>query len=187
MSPSPAPDAAELPGPGPEAEATFAALVEAANAREAAARASRGIWLSHHHPEDHERCLVVRGRLVCRRCFVLYPLGFSVALLTLAGGGLWPTSLDPLLIWLLCIPATVDFVGEQLGWFRYAARRQAVVTAVVAVAYGRGLGLELDDRWHPLFWGPILVFGTTWFVVSLVGRRRRQRRQMPSAPAISSP
>ena len=165
------------PTPSPDADfaARFAEAAARANEREQHARRNEGLWLSHHHPEEWDRCLVIRGRRVCRRCFVLYPLAFSIALLTLAGGSPWPPELDPWFIWGLSIPATVEFVGEQLGRFRYSARRQVAVTAVVAVAYGRGLGLELQDSWHWLFWGPILLFGTAWFTAAMVGRRRRGR------------
>lgn len=156
-------------------DALFDQVAARARQREAEREAAAGLWLSHHHPQDYDRCMVVRGRRVCRRCLVLHPLAFSVALLTLAGGSLWPEALDPWLIWGLCIPATVDFAAEQFGLVRYSARRQVVVSALVALAYGRGLGIELDDRWQPLFWGPVLVFCTLWFVLALAGRAVRRR------------
>ncbi|HET6663331.1 MAG TPA: hypothetical protein VFG94_03700, partial [Acidimicrobiales bacterium] len=29
--------------------------------------------LSHHWPDEYDRCVTVGGRKVCRRCLVLYP------------------------------------------------------------------------------------------------------------------
>ena len=37
------------------------------------------MWLSHHWPSDYDRCAVVAGRHVCRRCLVLYPLALVAA------------------------------------------------------------------------------------------------------------
>ena len=36
----------------------------------------RAVWLSHHQPDHLDRCVVVGGRLVCRRCLALWPLTF---------------------------------------------------------------------------------------------------------------
>ena len=32
------------------------------------------MWLSHHWPSGYDRCTVIAGRHVCRRCLVLYPV-----------------------------------------------------------------------------------------------------------------
>ena len=73
------------------------------------------------------------------------------------------------------MPATVDFVLEQLGVIRYSARRQVAVTLLLAPALGSGFAHELDDTWSWKFWGPVLVLSTIWFVAALAGRRRRNR------------
>lgn len=134
----------------------------------------RQIWLAHHWPDHYqERCLRVGGRHVCRRCAALYPLGFVVAALTVAGYGLWPTSLDVAMIWGLSIPATVAYCGEALGFLRYDPRWQVATTLLAALAFGRALGYELLDRWSPEFWGPIAVFGGIWFLATALAVNRR--------------
>ena len=70
------------------------------------------LWLSHHWPHDLDRCIDVRGFKVCRRCAVLYPLGLLSALV-LGAVGSWPDAVDRWLVWLLPLPAFVDFVGER--------------------------------------------------------------------------
>jgi hypothetical protein len=151
----------------------YAAKLAEIKGAEAEASAQKGMWLSHHPPELHDRCVTVAGRPVCRRCLTLYPVGFASAVLGLLGALLWPTSLDTWLIWSLCLPATVDFVGEHLGWWRYSARRQIIVTALMAVAFGRGLSFELDERWQFQFWGPVVVFCTVWFTAAVIAARRQ--------------
>ena len=142
------------------------------DASQAAAR--RMLWLSHHWPEHHaERCIRLGRWPVCRRCGALYPLGFAVAFAMALGWRLWPESWDPLAIWLLCLPASVAFVGEMLGWFGYSARWQMAATVLAALAFGTALGYELTERWSSEFWGPIAVFGGLWFFASFIGHRRR--------------
>ena len=163
----------ELP---PEAEAELQALMAQQRTRREAedqARAARkNLWLTHHWPGEYERCAVVGRRHVCRRCLVLYPIALAVAIASLGGLPPWPERLDVWFIWLLCVPATLDFLAEKLLTVPYSPRRQVVVTALVAVAFGRGLAHEIDDRWSGLFWGPVLVFGGIWFAAALFRAQR---------------
>ena len=158
-----------------------AAFAEVAARREAEARsrdadraARRALWRTHHWPERYDRCATVGRFHVCRRCTWFYSIAFVVAALGLAFDvSPWPASWDGTMVWLLSIPATLEFVGGELGLYRYDARRQAVVTAILAPAVGRGIAAELQDQWSGLFWGPVLVFGTTWFVFAVIGWFRR--------------
>ena len=158
----------------PVARRRFDAALDAIAAREARRRAERALWHAHHWPDEYDRCVTVRGRPVCRRCLTLYPLALFTAVLSLAGVVLWPSALDLWLIWGLCLPATLDFVLEQLRVVTYSARRQVITTALLAPALGRGFGHELADRWTAEFWGPVFTFCTIWFVATTIGRMRRQ-------------
>lgn len=110
---------------------------------------------------------------MCRRCLTLYPVALTVMLLSLAGiASPWPADLDPWFIWLLCVPATVDFLAEKSDRVAYSPRRQVMVTAMVALALGRGLAHEIDARWSWHFWGPVLVFGSIWFAAALAKAQR---------------
>jgi hypothetical protein len=152
----------------------FQARVALMRARDAERRGRRNLWLAHHWPEDYgERCVVLRGRPVCRRCASLYPLGFLMALLALVVGPPWSPAWDPWPVWILSVPATVAYVGESLGWFRYSARWQVFTTLLAAVAFGRALGAELADPGQSIFWGPIVVFGGIWFAATVAAHRRR--------------
>lgn len=164
----------ELP---PEAEERLRQLRAAQAARreqeDAERRARRGLWLSHHWPDEHHRCATVGGRPVCRRCLTLYPIALVTAAAGLAGFVPWPDAADVWLIWLLCVPATLEFLLEKLRGVPYHPARQIAVTALVGVALGRGLALEIDDRWSWSFWGPVIVFGAIWFTAALVEAQRR--------------
>jgi len=163
------------PGDGLAAGEEFDRAVEAIAARRATERSRESMWRTHHHRDQYDRCVVIRGRHVCRRCITLYPTSLTVAALSLAGVVLWPVQYDLWLIWGLCLPGTVDFALEQAGVVRYSARRQVWVTVLVALALGRGFAYELDSRWSWEFWGPVLVFGATWFAAAVIGSRRSGR------------
>jgi hypothetical protein len=156
----------------------FTAKIAEIEQRNSTDRARREMWLAHHWPDHYERCVVIGGRHVCRRCLVLYPLTIAVAVAAVAGVLLWPRRFDPELIWLVSIPGTLEYVAEQLGALRYRARRQMIATALTAIPLGRGMSYEFEHRWSWYFWGPLLVFGTIWFVATIIGRRTRMRASL---------
>ena len=163
-------------------DALFEARAASVRARHDERLARRRLWLSHHWPAHYaERCATVGGRPVCRRCLALYPLSILVAVLALVVGPPWPAPWDPWPVWLLSLPATVAFVGEALGWFRYSVRWQVGTMLVAAVAFGRAWGAEMGDGGQAMFWGPIAVFGGLWFAASAVGHVRRTRTGRPTA------
>ncbi len=134
------------------------------------------MWLSHHFPDEYDRCVRMGRHHVCRRCIVLYSISLTVAVAVAAGARLWPTRFDLWIVWLACLPATVEFALEQAGRIRHHPLRQSILTGILAVAFGRGLGAELQDRWDWLFWGPILVYGAIWGGSAILGHRRRSVR-----------
>ncbi len=157
-----------------DVDAAFAEVAARRQAEDDHMAARRALWRTHHWPERYDRCVTVRGVHVCRRCTWFYSIAFTVAALGLIFGiSPWPDAWDWPLVWLLSIPATLEFIGGELGLYRYDARRQAIVTAILAPAVGRGIAVELQDQGSWTFWGPVLVFGTTWFVFAVIGWFRK--------------
>lgn len=141
----------------------------------------KNMWLAHHWPEHYaERCVKLGGRHVCRRCFSLYPLGILVAVLSTRGITPWPASLDPAAIWILSIPATIAYCAEALNLIGYSAKVQVSTTIIAALAFGRGLGYEFEQRWSSEFWGPICFFGLVWFMFTAAGMTIRRAKQNQS-------
>lgn len=157
-----------------EVDAAFAEVESRRAVADAHHAARRALWRTHHWPERYDRCLTISGAHVCRRCTWFYSIAFAVAAIGLAfDASPWPQAWDWPLVWILSIPATLEFIGGELGLYGYSARRQAVVTAILAPAVGRGINAELRDQWSWTFWGPVLVFGTIWFIAAAVGWFRR--------------
>ena len=128
------------------------------------------LLLSHHPPEQYDRCIQV-GRLhVCRRCAVLYPVAFLVTGLSLAGIR-WPAAWDSNLLYLLPLPVTLEFVLERFRALRYHAGRQMLLTLIAAPALGRGFARYLVAPTDRLFWSMVVLFGGACLFALLATRR----------------
>ena len=114
------------------------------------------LW-THHWGDQHERCAHVGGRLICRRCLVLYPV--TVLVLLLSRFGLrWPDSLDTVLLFALPLPLVIDFVSEHIGFTRYSPRRQVATTMLGAIALGQAFSRFLDQNSDPKFWAMVTSY-----------------------------
>jgi hypothetical protein len=128
-------------------------------------------WLTHHVVEQHDRCAQVGSTLVCRRCLATYPVSLTVMALSLAGVH-WAGSLDPVLLWAMPAPAIADFVAEHFGLVRYHARRQVLLSAFGAIAFGRGLGRYLRLPSDRLFWSVSVVYSLVMVAAVVVNLQR---------------
>ncbi len=166
-------------------DAKFAEVAERRQAEKAAEDAHRvayrNLWLSHHWPHRYDRCTTIRGRHVCRRCLWFYIVAFATLAAAPLGISPWPTAWDPMFVWILSIPATIDFVVGELGSLKYDARRQVIVSSLLGLAVGRGFYAELLMRGSTTFWGPVLVFGSMWFAAAVVAWMNKRGQYRESA------
>lgn len=157
--------------PGAEAFERRLAEIQAERAQDPVADTS--MWLSHHYPDGYDRCAVIAGRHVCRRCLVLYPLAL-VAGIAISVGSWWSHAWDPWVLWLGPLAGTVEFVLDNLRLVRYSPVRQVVLSAGGAVAAGVGYVRYLDDRTDPLVWRVVAVYTTICVLGVVVGVLRRR-------------
>ena len=136
-----------------------------------APRTSR--WLAHHGPDHVERCTVVAGRHVCRRCAVLYPVAAATAVVVALLVGVTPTWWTAAAIWLLPVPMVLDWTMEHLGLARWSPRRQVVVTAIGAPSLGLALLVHAGRPFAPVAVWPVLVWSGACLAVAVGGAGRR--------------
>ena len=74
-------------------------------------------------------------------------------------GSAVPTTLRNVVVWLLPLPALADYVAETVGGRPYAPRRQAVATAVAAIAIGAGLAWEVAAPEDVSVWTMLACYG----------------------------
>ena len=171
-------------------DAKFAEVAERRRAEQAVIGADRvayrNLWRTHHWPHRYDRCTVIRGQHVCRRCMWFYVVAFATLALAPLGVSPWPAAWDTTLVWILPVPATIDFVLGELGSLKYDARRQVVVSALLGLAVGRGFYAELLESGSTTFWGPVAVYGSMWFSTAVVAwmNKRGQYREDRSAEGV---
>ncbi len=130
------------------------------------------LWLTHHHDDQLDRCAVVAGHHVCRRCLWFWPATAAFVALTLAGLR-WPDAADPALLALLPVPVVVEWWCEQLDLVRYSPVRQVTLSLLAAPAVGVGLARYLESPGDWLFWTVVAVYAVVCAVpVALRWRRR---------------
>jgi hypothetical protein len=133
------------------------------------------LLLSHHPPSQYDRCLRIGRHHVCRRCAVLYPLAFAVAIASLAGLH-WPEPWDRVLLYLLPLPVTLEFIVERLGGLRYHAGRQMTATLLAAPALGRGFARYVAHPSDRLFWSMVVLFGGSALIALVLTAGRGGQR-----------
>ena len=152
-------------------DAAFAARL--AEMAPAAPPADTPMWLSHHWPSGYDRCAVIAGRHVCRRCLVLYPLALVTGI-AISAGSWWPSGIDALVLWLFPLPGVIEFVLDNLGAIRYSPVRQMILSAFGAVAAGVGYVLYLHDHTDRLVLSVVAVYTTVCVLAVVAGTRRRK-------------
>lgn len=132
------------------------------------------MWLSHHWPGQYDRCAVVGGMHVCRRCLVLYP-GALVAGVAVSIGSWWPHDLDPWVLWLGPLAGVIEFVLDNLGIIRYSPRRSVILSAGGAVAAGIGYVRYLWNTTDRLALSVLAVYTAVCLAGVIAGAVRRSR------------
>jgi hypothetical protein len=129
------------------------------------------MWLSHHFPEDYDRCVRIGRSHVCRRCLALYPLTFVVMVVALATGAVLNGPAITAVMIVTPLPAVVEFVLEHRGVLDYRPGRQVAVTLLLAVGLGLGLARYLRHPADVVFWTVVVVYGGVCILAALSGRR----------------
>lgn len=128
------------------------------------------IWLAHHWPDQYDRCVVVAGRHVCRRCLVMYPVAFVVAALSVGGLQL-ASPWSQLALVVLPLPALVEFVGEHRRAWGHRPGRQAAFAGLQGLGMGVGFGRYLEDPADPWFWAVGITYSAVALVAALTAPR----------------
>jgi len=130
------------------------------------------MYLSHHWPEDYDRCAVVGGLHVCRRCLVLYPVAFVTGV-AISLGSWWPDGIDPWVLWLFPLPGVIEFVLDNVGVIDYEPKRQMWLSGAGAIAAGVGYSRYLEDTFDSTVWAVVAVYTTICVLGVIIGHRRK--------------
>jgi uncharacterized membrane protein len=96
-------------------------------------------WLSHHHPDELDRCYSFAGLHVCARCLGTYPVLFAVFFAQFALRAPLSFGSEVIFVVALTLPALADWA---YGRFKPQAGTNAVRT-LTGIALGVALGRTL--------------------------------------------
>jgi uncharacterized membrane protein len=119
--------------------------------------------LSHHTPEQYDHCWwlpMVGGRSVpvCARCTGVYPVALVLLTLQLLGRFSLAAT-DSWLVVVLPLPAVVEFLGEQFGFWRGSNLVRIGTGLPLGVALSRLFVRYFAHPADPVFWGIVAVYG----------------------------
>lgn len=133
-------------------------------------------WLSHHHPEEWNRCYRFGQVHVCARCLGTYPtLVVAVALQFALGAPL----VYPLDLWLgvlLVLPATLDWAWGRFHPGRFGNLWRTSTGVLLGLGLGRSLYVHLQRPLPPVLLAQLLGVTTVVVPVILLAWLRRGRR-----------
>jgi hypothetical protein len=128
--------------------------------------------LSHHRPEEYDRCYRVGPLRLCARCSGLYPT-LAVMLVLQHCGFLGEPRLEWVLLYLLPLPALWSWARRRL-WGIPGSNPMATCTGVMlGIALGRGLYRHLVNPCSPQILLQFLGLAASVVTVELLRRRRR--------------
>ena len=110
---------------------------------------------------------------MCRRCLVLYPAALLTALMVAVLAPGTPGTLAVALMWMLPIPAVVDWTLEHLGVVAWSPRRQVGVTLVAAPALGIALAAHADRPFTHTAVIPMAFWTLVCLTAAMAGAERR--------------
>ena len=132
------------------------------------------MYLSHHWPFQYDRCAVVGGLHICRRCLVLYPLALVTGI-AISIGSWWPHGVDAWVLWLFPLPGVIEFVADNLGVIRYSRVRQMILSGAGAIAAGVGYTRYLDHSTDHLVWSVVAAYTAACLAAAITAGLRRGR------------
>lgn len=132
-------------------------------------------WLSHHPPEEYDRCYRLGGLHVCARCLGVYPTLFVALVIGFAVRAPTEHPLDLPVVLGLTAPATLDWA---FGRFRPHALSNAWRTAtgvLLGLALGRSLFIHLQRPFPAVLLAQLALVTAIVLPVILATYRSRPR------------
>jgi len=131
--------------------------------------------LSHHHPDQYDRCYQLGGLRLCARCLGTYPVLVLALALQLAAHAPLEHPLDVLLGVALVVPATLDWAFGQFHPHRFSNPWRSATGALLGIGLGRSLYIHLQRPWPVVLLAQAAVVTLVAFPVILTAYRRKSR------------
>jgi uncharacterized membrane protein len=132
-------------------------------------------WLSHHHPEELDRCYRIGRLYVCARCLGTYPVLFATVALQLVFRAPLAHPWDLPVGLALIAPATGDWAFGRFHPHRFSNLWRTATGALLGLGLGRSLFIHLHQPF-PVLLGVQLLGVTAVVVPVILATSRRHGR-----------
>lgn len=133
-------------------------------------------WLSHHPPDEYDRCYRFGSLHVCARCLGTYPVMFAAIALQLKLRFPLEHELDFIAVIALTLPATIDWAIGRFNPHRFSNVWRTATGVLLGLALGRTLFIHLQRPFPPVFLAQGVVVTVVALPVILASYRRKPRR-----------
>ncbi len=133
-------------------------------------------WLSHHPPEELDRCYRIGGIHVCARCLGTYPVLFGAIAWQLSQR--WPLAhpLDVPVAVALVLPASLDWAFGRFQPHRFPNAWRTFTGLLLGLGLARSLFIHLQRPFPLALLAQALVVTGVALPVILTAYRRKRRR-----------
>lgn len=132
-------------------------------------------WLSHHPPEELDRCYRFGSVHLCARCLGTYPVMFAVIAVQLALHAPLEHPLDLPLCVALVLPATIDWAIGRFQPHRFSNLWRTSTGVLLGLGLGRSLFIHLQRPMPPALLAQAIVVTGVSLPVILTAYRRKRR------------
>lgn len=133
-------------------------------------------WLSHHGPDELDRCYHVGAFHVCARCLGTYPVLLLAIVLQARLRAPLSWSWDLAFCVAMVLPATLDWAYGRFFPHRFSNLWRSFTGALLGIGLGRSLFIHFQQPWPaPLLAQALVVTGVTFPVILLAYLRNRRR------------
>ena len=132
-------------------------------------------WLSHHPPEELDRCYRVAGVHLCARCLGTYPVMFLAMAAQIALRAPLAHPLDVAGCVALVLPATLDWAYGRFHPHRFPNAWRTATGILLGLGLGRSLFIHVQRPMPPALLAQALVVTCVALPVILTAYRRNRR------------
>lgn len=133
-------------------------------------------WLSHHPPDELDRCYRLGAVHVCARCLGTYPVMFAAIVAQVALRFPLEHPLDVPLCVALVLPATIDWALGRFDPHRFSNAWRTLTGILLGLGLGRSLFIHLQRPMPTaLVAQGLVVTGIALPVIFIAYRQKRRR------------
>lgn len=129
-------------------------------------------WLSHHHPDELDRCYRVGPLHVCARCLGTYPVLFAALLAQFRMRAPLEHPYELAVGVLLIIPATLDWAYGRSHPHRFSNLWRSFTGVLLGLGLARSLYIHFQRPWPEVLQAQAVVVGVAGLAVILAAYRR---------------